>query len=75
MSRLDEAFADLPDRLSVEQLAKVLGIDVQTAYGWLQKGRVPGYKIGRSWVILRDEIRDFLAANSNQRQPETDGPS
>lgn len=68
MSRLDAVFAALPERLSVEQLAHLLGIEMQTTYRWLQEGRVPAYKVGRTWVIFRDEVKDMLEANSNQRR-------
>jgi len=61
-------FAELPSRLSVEETADVLGLDRQTTYKWLQEGRIPAYKVGRSWVILRDEVKDVLEAGSNQKQ-------
>lgn len=61
-------FAGLPSRLSVEETADVLGLDRQTTYKWLQEGRIPAYKVGRSWVILRDEVKDVLEAGSNQKQ-------
>lgn len=67
MSRLDEVFAELPDRLTVEQLSQLLGIEMQTTYRWLQEGRVPAYKVGRAWVIFRDEVKDMLEASSNQK--------
>ena len=65
MSRLDDLFAPYPPHLSVDQLAEVLGVTMPTAYKWLQTGLVPGYKVGRAWVILRDEVRDHLAAGRN----------
>ena len=65
MNRLDDLFAPYPEHLSVEQLAEVLGVKAPTAYRWLQKGLVPGYKVGQAWVILRDEVRDHLAAARN----------
>lgn len=72
MSRLDDLFAPYPEHLSVEQLAEVLGVTKLTAYRWLQRGTVPGYKIDRAWLILRDEVRDHLAAGRNtisKREP------
>ena len=75
MTRLDEEFAGLPPRLSVEGLAQVMGIEVQTAYRWLQEGRVPAYKIGRTWVIVRDEVKDLLESSSNQARGQEQGPS
>lgn len=69
MSRLDDLFAPYPERLSVDQLAEVLGVQKLTAYRWLQRGVVPGYKMAdRAWLILRDEVRDHLAARSNNAE-------
>ena len=64
-NRLDELFARYPERLSVSELADVLGVRPSTAYKWLQTGVVPGYKVGGAWVILRDEVRDLVAAGRN----------
>ncbi|MGL5858159.1 MAG: helix-turn-helix domain-containing protein [Angustibacter sp.] len=66
MSRLDDLFAPYPEHLTVEQLAELLGVTRLTAYRWLTRGVVPGYKVGRAWLILRDEVRDHLAQNTNQ---------
>lgn len=65
VSRLDELFARYPEHLSIEELAEVLGVTKPTAYRWLQTGVVPGYKVGGSWVVLRDEVRDHLIAGRN----------
>lgn len=70
VTRLDDLFADFPTHLTVEELAQVLGVAAPTAYKWLQQGNVPGYKVGRSWVVVRDEVKDFLAAQRNR--PLTD---
>jgi len=72
MSRLDELFAPYPDHLSVEELAEILGVTRLTAYRWLQRGLVPGYKVGASWVILRDEVRDHLATQRNEYRAPPD---
>ena len=69
MSRLDDLFAPYPERLTVEQLAELLGVKLTTAYTWLQKGVVPAYKVGHTWVILRDEVRDHLEARRNISAP------
>ena len=65
VSRLDDLFAPYPEHLTVDQLAEVLGVTKLTAYRWLQRGIVPGYKVDRAWLILRDEVRDHLAAGRN----------
>jgi excisionase family DNA binding protein len=63
--RLDELFSRYPEHLSVPQLADVLGVGASTAYKWLQGGIVPAYKVGGAWIILRDEVRDWLEAGRN----------
>ena len=65
MSRLDDLFADYPARLTVGQMAEVLGVGRATAYKWLNDGTVPAYRVGGVWVILRDEVKDLIAAGRN----------
>ncbi len=72
MSRLDDLFAGYPEHLSVDQLAAILGVTTGTAYRWLQTDLLPGYRVGRAWVILRDEVRDHLAAGRNVPFPAAD---
>jgi excisionase family DNA binding protein len=77
-SRLDELFEPYPEHLTVPELAKVLGVRPSTAYRWLQTGIVPGYKVGTTWVILRDEVRDLVASGRNlpgDPQPPPPGSS
>lgn len=62
---LDELFAPYPAHLTVRQLAEVLGIERSTAYNWLNQGRIPAYRIGNHWVILRDEVKAFVAEGHN----------
>lgn len=63
VTRLDELFEGLPQHLSVDDLAKVLGVNKNTAYRALSEGAFPAYKVRGGWVILRDEIRDYLKSN------------
>jgi excisionase family DNA binding protein len=64
-SHLDALFADLPSRLSVAEVADLLGVSDQTVYQWLNKGALPGYQIGRTWIVLRDDVKAALTAGSN----------
>jgi len=65
MSHLDDLFADYPASLTVAQVSEVLGIGRATAYKWLNEGTIPAYRLGSSWVILRDEVKDVIAAGRN----------
>jgi excisionase family DNA binding protein len=64
-SHLDALFADRPSRLSVAEVADLLGVSDQTVYQWLNKGALPGYQIGRTWIVLRDDVKAALTAGSN----------
>ena len=64
-SRLDELFDGLPKRLGVQEVAELLDMTTQGVYKWIHSGTIPAYKLGATWIILRDELRDSIAAGSN----------
>lgn len=67
---LDRLFADLPPTLSTQQVADLLGITKPGVYKWLKEGVLPGYKLGGTWVVLRDELKEALRAGANERPGE-----
>ena len=64
-ARLDEMFADLPATLTVQQVADLLGMHNKGVYRWIREGIIPAYKLGASWFIVRDDLKDALAQGSN----------
>ena len=67
---LDRLFEGLPERLSVDDLTRVLGLaDRTVTYRWLRDGIVPAIKLGKSWLILRDDIKAHLRAHYNVPHP------
>ncbi len=64
-SRLDELFAGLPMRLGVQDVATLLGVSAKGVYRWINDGVIPAYKLGATWLILRDELKDAMAQGSN----------
>ena len=64
-SRLDELFEGLPKRLGVQEVAELLDMTTQGVYKWIHSGTIPAYKLGATWIILRDELRDAIASGSN----------
>ena len=64
-SRLDELFDGLPKRLGVQEVAELLDMTTQGVYKWIHSGTIPAYKLGSTWIILRDELRDAIASGSN----------
>ena len=65
---IHELLGDLPRRLSVPEVAELLGVREPTVYRWLRDGELPAYKVGSTWVILRDEVCDHLEVRHNQHQ-------
>jgi excisionase family DNA binding protein len=64
-SNLDALFADLPPRLGVDQVAELLGVSDKAVYVWLKNGVMPGYQVAKTWIILRDDLKDVLVAGGN----------
>lgn len=63
---LDALFEGLPERLTIEQLTQVLGLaDTTITYRWLRDGTVPAMKLGKRWLILRDDVKGHLRASYN----------
>lgn len=67
-SRLDELFDALPVKLDVSQVANLLGMTKKGVYQWIHQGVIPAYRLGATWIILRDELRDAIASGSNLTQ-------
>ncbi|MFC3690456.1 helix-turn-helix domain-containing protein [Aquipuribacter hungaricus] len=68
---LDALFAEYKDTLNVGDVAELLGMTKQGVYLWLRDGVIPGYKVGTSWFILREELKKTLRAGANTRRPTT----
>ncbi len=45
-----------PEIMTIEEVAKYLRVSERTVYDWVQKGEVPGGKIGTSWRFRRSDI-------------------
>lgn len=69
MTQIRDLLSQLPARLTVEQVSTVLAVPSPTIYRWLRDGELPAYKVGSSWVILRDEVCDHLETRHNQPGP------
>lgn len=72
MTALDALFEGRPETLDPADVAEILGMTKQGVYNWLKNGTIPGYKMGSSWFIIRDELKAQLAKGSNREITETD---
>ena len=73
---LDALFDAYPERMTVQQLSEALNQSKQTTYKWLQNGVLPAYQIEKTWLISRDEVRDWVWDNRNSlREGKTPKPT
>lgn len=61
---LTALFAPYPTHITVTDLGQLLGVTMKTVYEYLTHGDIPAYRIGKKWIILRDDVRDFLDNSS-----------
>lgn len=64
---LDALFKDQPASMTAADVAELLGLTKQAVYGWLREGTIPGYKVGSTWFVVRDELKATMRAGSNAR--------
>lgn len=48
---------------TVEEVAELCRVNVQTVRIWLRTGKLNGTKIGRSWRCSRSDLREFINKN------------
>lgn len=63
---LDALFEGRKPTLEAGEVAELLGMTKQGVYNWLRDGVIPGYKLGNSWFILRDDLKEAMRRGSNQ---------
>ncbi|MBP3556718.1 MAG: helix-turn-helix domain-containing protein [Thermoguttaceae bacterium] len=61
MNRIERA-ARRPDFLTFDETAQLLRTSKPTLRKWIQRGLVPGKKVGRKWLIPRDLLEIALDA-------------
>lgn len=68
---LDALFENLPETLTVREVAPLLRKTTQGIYSMLKTGKLPGYEVAGSWIILRDELKEEMRRGSSQ-EPKTE---
>lgn len=48
------------DIMTVSEVATYLKISEVTTYKLVQEGKIPAFKIGRSWRIKRSDLKEFI---------------
>jgi len=52
--------------LTIPELAKLLGVSRIAVYNRVKKGQIPAIKIGRTYVIMDQEIADILGKEATR---------
>lgn len=55
---------------SVDEAARIVGVTPQTITRGIRSGEIEADKVGRSWVIARNEIDDYLRRNNLTPEPD-----
>lgn len=66
---------ELPQNLTISDLADYLAVPVDTIYGWRTKGYgPPGIKVGRHLRYRRRDVEDWLESQSTAAPGPSAGP-
>ena len=66
---------DLEEFLSTTEAARILGVHPVAVGQMLQKGRLPGRKVARNWIIPRDALLEFAkdyVKGPGRRKPQVE---
>ena len=74
-SALDSLLSGYPEMLDPDDVARLLNVSRPTVYAWLRDGVIPGHKIGTTWRILRDDLRDTIERGANRQARDDRGES
>lgn len=53
---------DLDRWLSVEEIAKYLGVSKESVYRWLDSKKLPAHKVGRQWKFKVSEVDKWVTS-------------
>jgi excisionase family DNA binding protein len=59
--------------LNVPQVAKMLGVNIQTVRAYIRNGELSAAKVGRRYVITQEDVDGFIAKRKEFRRAEDVG--
>jgi excisionase family DNA binding protein len=60
----------VPDVLTLNEVAEYLRIPRSTAYKLAQEGKIPGQKVGRHWRFHRTVVEQWLGHGARQTEQD-----
>jgi excisionase family DNA binding protein len=75
MSRHKKSSVNVPQSVNAECLrthdvARILGISQEQVMRLMRKKQLPGFRLGRLWMVRRIELEDYLAQLSKRSTSE-----
>jgi excisionase family DNA binding protein len=61
---------DMPAYMSLEQIAKLLGISERTVVRLIEEGKLVGFKVGRSWRFDQADIDAYVKRQKELAQQQ-----
>ena len=55
-------YSEYMEFLTTKQLAKILGVKTVTIRRWIDKGELPGYKIGKELRVEKQDFERFISS-------------
>lgn len=46
--------------MTINQVAEYLKISEITTYKLVQEGKIPAFKVGRHWRIMKEDLKEFI---------------
>jgi len=53
--------------LSVEDIAKYLGVKRDTIYKWISNKSMPAHKVSRKWLFDKPEVDEWVRGNGSKQ--------
>ncbi len=64
--------SDLPEIMTIEEVAKYLRVSERTVYEWAQKGKIPCGKLGTIWRFKKTDVLEWV---NKQLMPQENRPN
>ena len=53
--------------LTIKKLSKYLNVTERTIYNLLERGELPGFKVGANWRFRREDIDKWIEQNMKKK--------
>ena len=65
--------AQQSELMTAQEVAGYFRVSQSTVWRWCKEGRIPAFRVGRSWRIRRDKLEDLEEIlNADAQSPEPD---